>query len=203
MCILQVTFFSNHINNTFYSVGVPFIISPPLNSTRIPAFLLGASRRFQLFIQRLNNFWNQVKSIINKVMRNLLLVTFVSSLFRIEGRRKIAPSDSQRTGVTRSYKSPRPGPTALRTMPSGRRWSPNWKTWAGRAKFPTRNPKLPSFSWCSKLSTWQRPTAKPLQLVLGRVASSSGNVLPLPAHLRTPRSTLLGTSLGWTHRDFC
>lgn len=116
VCILQVTFFSTHINNTFYSVRVPFISSPELNSTCIPALLLGASRRFRLFIQRLNKFWNQMKSIINKVMRNLLLGTFVSSLFRIEGRRKIAPNDSQRTEVTQSDKNPNPSCIALRIV---------------------------------------------------------------------------------------
>lgn len=102
-CILQVTVFSTHINNTFYSVQVPFIISLPLNSTHIPAFLLGASRRFQLLTQRLNKSWKQMKSIINKGMRNLLLGRFVSSLFKIEERRKIAPNDSQRTEVTQSH----------------------------------------------------------------------------------------------------
>lgn len=98
----KLLFVSTHINNTFYSVRVPFIIFLPLNSKCIPTFLLGASRRFQLFIQRSNKFWNEMKSIINKVMRNLLLVTFVSSLFRIQERRKIAPNDSQGTEVIES-----------------------------------------------------------------------------------------------------
>lgn len=53
-------------------------------------------------------------------MRNVLLVTFVSSLFGIEGRRKIAPNDSQRTEVTHSHKSLRPDSTVLRIVFSGR-----------------------------------------------------------------------------------
>lgn len=52
-------------------------------------------------------------------MRNVLLVTFVSSLFGIEGKRKIAPNDSQRTEVTRSHKSLSPGSTVLRIAFSG------------------------------------------------------------------------------------
>lgn len=110
-----MTFFRTLINNTFYFVRVPFITSPLLNSPCIPAFLLGASRRFQLFIQRLNKYWNQRKSIINKVMRNLLLVTFASSFFRMEGRRKIALNDRQRTEVTPGA---RPGCVALRFVRS-------------------------------------------------------------------------------------
>lgn len=43
-----------------------------------------------------------MKSIINKVMRNLLLVTFVSSLFRIQERRKIGLNDGQGTEVLES-----------------------------------------------------------------------------------------------------
>lgn len=71
-----------------------------------------------MFIQRPNKFWNQTKSIINKVMKNVLLVTFVSSLFRIE-RRNIALNDSQRTEVTQSHKSPMPASTTLRITLSG------------------------------------------------------------------------------------